>query len=98
MEARVFTAEKMEMLPWNGLKAEIWQSPGEFSFLKEIRDPLNMQNVGAMIVTFHAKRFGNILTAYNLPELIIYNNGTLIYTSCSDCKVEEIEKTEGAAN
>ena len=71
---------------------------GEFSFLKEIRDPLNMQNVGAMIVTFHAKRFGNILTAYNLPELIIYNeSGTLIYASCSDCKVEEIEKTEGAA-
>ena len=71
---------------------------GEFSFLKEIRDPLNMQNVGAMIVTFHTKRFGNILTAYNLPELIIYNeSGTLIYASCSDCKVEEIEKTEGAA-
>ena len=64
---------------------------GEFFFLKEICDPLNMQNVGAMIVTFHTKRFGNILTAYNLPELIIYNeSGTLIYASCSDCKVEEI--------
>ena len=38
------------------------------------------------------------MTAYNLPELIIYNeSGTLIYASCSDCKVEEIEKTEGAA-
>lgn len=68
---------------------------GEFSFLKEIRDPLNMQNVGAMIVTFHAKRFGNILAAYNLPELIVYNeSGTLIYDSCPDCTVEEIENAE----
>lgn len=70
---------------------------GEFSFLKEIRDPINMQSVGAMIVTFNAKRFGNIFTAYNLPELIVYNeSGTLIYDSCPDCTVEEIENAEEA--
>lgn len=70
---------------------------GEFSFLKEIRDPINMQNVGAMIITFHTKRFENILAAYDLPELIVYNeNGTLIYHSSPDCTIEEIANTAGA--
>lgn len=68
---------------------------GEFSFLKEIRDPINMQNVGAMIVTFDAKKFSKIFAAYDLPDLIVYNeNKTLIYDSCPDCTVEEIEAAE----
>ena len=70
---------------------------GEFSFLKEIRDPVSMQSVGAMIVTFHVKKFENILAAYNMPELIVYNeSGTLIYASCSDYTAEEIGSAEEA--
>lgn len=69
--------------------------PGEFSFLKEIRDPLNMQSVGAMIVTFDSKKFAGIFNAYNLPELIVYNDsGTLIYDSCSGCAIQEIENAK----
>lgn len=70
---------------------------GEFSFLKEIRDPLNMQNVGAMLVTFQTEKFDSISTAYNMPELIVYNeSGTLIYESSPTCTVEEIENAEEA--
>ena len=65
--------------------------PGEISFLKEIRDPVNMQSIGAMIFTFHSKKFGTIFEAYGLPELIVYNeNGTMIYASASDVTLEEI--------
>lgn len=65
--------------------------PGEISFLKEIRDPVNMQSIGAMIFTFHSQKFGTIFKAYGLPELIVYNeNGTMIYASASDVTLEEI--------
>jgi len=77
----------------NGNLAE----PGEFSFLKEIRDPLNMQSVGAMIVTFHIESLRRIYNDYSLPELIVYNeSGTIIYDSCPDCAVEEIDTAREA--
>lgn len=67
--------------------------PGEFSFLKEIRDPLTMQSIGAMVVTFDAENLQRIQNYYKSPELIVYNeNKTVVYDSCPDCVLENIEK------
>lgn len=65
---------------------------GEFSFLKEIRDPVSMQSMGAMILTFDAESFQRIQNYYEMPELIVYNeSGTVIYDSCADCVIEDME-------
>lgn len=65
---------------------------GEFSFLKEIRDPVSMQSMGAMILTFDAERFQKITEYYDISELMIYNDsGTLIFGSSPDREVYEIE-------
>lgn len=66
--------------------------PGEFSFLKEIRDPLTMQSIGAMVVTFDAENLQRIQNYYESPELIVYNESkTVVYDSCPDCVIEDIE-------
>lgn len=73
-------------------------APGEFSFLKEIRDTVTMQSIGAMILTFDAENFQKIHDYYEDPELIVYNKDeTVIYDSCADCVIEEIvaAKQEG---
>jgi len=66
--------------------------PGEFSFLKELRDPVTMQSMGAMIVTFDAENFQRIHDYYDMAEMVIYNEcGMVIYDSCADCNIEAIE-------
>lgn len=66
--------------------------PGEFSFLKEIRDPVTMQSLGAMLLTFDVENCQRIHEYYEKSELLVYNeSGTVIYDSCADCKMDEIE-------
>lgn len=70
---------------------------GEFSFLKEVRDPNTMQSMGAMIVTFGADHFRTIRSSYELSELVVYNeNGTMIYDSAGELPAEELETARGA--
>ena len=70
---------------------------GEFSFLKEIRDPVSMQSMGAMIVTFGANRFQSIKKSYELPELVVYNeSGTAVFDSAGEFAVEELEEARQA--
>lgn len=70
-------------------------NPGEFSFLKEIRDPLTMQSMGAMLVTFDAENFQRIYNYYKMPELAVYNeSGTVIYASCSDYVLEHMKAAQ----
>lgn len=74
------------------IRNENMADPGEFSFLKEIRDPVTMQGIGAMVLTFDAGAYQKICNYYNGPELIVYNeSGMVIYDSCGDCAVDEIE-------
>lgn len=57
-------------------------SEGEFSFLKEIRDPVTMQSVGAMVLTFDTADFERVCTYYEKPELVVYNGrGSVIFDS-----------------
>ena len=80
-------AEALERIKRGDLAA-----PGEFSFLKEIRNPETMQSMGAMILTFDAQKYQSIYSHYEGMELLVYNEKqTVIYDSCADCCVEEIE-------
>lgn len=64
----------------------------EVTFLKEIRDPLSMQSIGAMIVTFSGDNFEAIYNGYELPKLIVCSQtGVVIYDSCPGCGIEDIE-------
>lgn len=66
---------------------------GEFSFLKEIRDPETMQSVGAMIVTFDAERIREIQEYYSKADMMVYNgSGTRIFLSEKDRNPQELEK------
>lgn len=68
---------------------------GEFSFLKDIRDPLTMQNVGVMIVTFNGDRFEKIRDNYSLPELIVISKkGVVVYNSYYGQDTEGLAKAE----
>lgn len=65
---------------------------GELSFLKEIRDPLSMQSIGAMIVTFRGDMFEQLYRNYELPELIVRSQkGVVIYDSCPGCGAEALD-------
>lgn len=68
---------------------------GEFSFLKEVRDPETMQSMGAMVPTFDAKGLRRIRDSYEGMELLVYNEeGTVVYDSCQDCDIERIRAAE----
>lgn len=70
---------------------------GEFSFLKEIRDPNTLQSLGAMIVTFDTKRIQNIQEYYSKAEILVYNvSGTHIYDSDENRKPIVIENARQA--
>lgn len=66
---------------------------GEFSLLKELRHPLNMQSLGAMIVTFDVARLEQIQASYELPELIVYQkSGTVILETGEEIAAETLEE------
>lgn len=55
---------------------------GEFSFVKELRNPDTWENVGWMIVTFDAHKLKEFHDYYSKVELIVCNqNGTIVYQS-----------------
>jgi len=66
---------------------------GEFSFMKEIRDPVTMQSMGAMIMTFDAKNLQTIHNYYEGPHLVVYNESErIVYDSCNHCMIQNLEK------
>ena len=55
---------------------------GEISFLKEIRNPITLDSVGAMIITFDGTFFEQIQEKYHIADLVVYGNEEVpIYTS-----------------
>lgn len=74
------------------IKYENLADEGEFSFLKEIRDPASMQSMGCMIVTFDAEKFSRLKEYYSEPEIMVYNDaGTVIFDSDGAYEQWEIE-------
>lgn len=79
---------------------------GEFSFLKEIRNPNTWETSGYMIITFHADKLEKLQQYYSLPQLIVCNqNATFVYSSeeedydnsvLLDTRAEEMEKETDA--
>lgn len=72
-------------------------SKGEFAFVKEIRNPENLQSVGCMIVHFSAENFADVQKYYSKAELMVYNREkVLIYASDETIDLEAflaVEKT-----
>lgn len=55
---------------------------GEFSYAKELRDPVTMQSAGCMIVSFRSGEFQEIQKYYSKAELLIYNKmENIVYLS-----------------
>lgn len=58
---------------------------GEFSYVREIRDPVTMQSVGCMIISFQSEEFEEIQRYYSQAELFIYNkSGKVVHKSYAD--------------
>lgn len=69
---------------------------GEFSFLKEIRDPTTMQSVGCMIITFDGGKFQKVQRYYSGAELLVYSDaGTVIFNSSSEEDAKKIMEVHG---
>lgn len=64
---------------------------GSFSFLKEIREPPKLQNIGCMIITFNGERFATIKEAYDKVGLLVVNAfGTVVFGSNQFKSTQEI--------
>ncbi|WP_251389941.1 sensor histidine kinase [Mediterraneibacter agrestimuris] len=64
---------------------------GEFSYLKEIRDPVTMQTKGCMLLTFDGKKFEQIQQYYSRAELFVCNGaGTIVFDSARKESVRDI--------
>lgn len=63
---------------------------GSFSFVKEIRNPSNMQSIGCMVVTFGNQAFSNMQEHYEKGlEMLVYNSlGTAVYHSSEQYEEE----------
>lgn len=62
---------------------------GEFSYVKELRDPVTMLSAGCMIVSFQSEEFREIQKYYSKAELFIYNKqGSVVYLSDDGLDVE----------
>lgn len=63
--------------------------------MKEIRDPVSMQSVGAMIVTFRADHFQDIQSSYEQSELAVFNeSGTVIFDSAGELSTGEMKEEQ----
>ncbi|MCI9173414.1 MAG: sensor histidine kinase [Lachnospiraceae bacterium] len=68
-----------------------------FFYLKEIRDPVNMQVKGCMLLGFGSGKFENIRRYYSKAELAVYNDaGTRVFDSNGKYKASDIMKAEKA--
>ena len=68
-----------------------------FFYLKEIRDPVNMQVRGCMLLGFESSKFESIRRYYSKAELTVYNDaGTRVFDSNGKYKISEIMKAEKA--
>lgn len=73
------------------IKREDLADAGEFSFLKEIRDPVTMQTKGCMLFTFDGKKFEQIQEYYSRAELFVCNAaGTIVFDSAQKESVRDI--------
>lgn len=83
--------ERLKSRIENGNLAEA----GEFSFLKEIRDPYTMQSVGCMIFSFDGEKFSRIWQYYMRAEMVVYNgSGTVIFDSADMYEKEKLQEVD----
>ena len=64
------------------LEAEDLADTGEFSFMKEIRNPDTWDTEGCMIITFSSNMLESYYEYYSRAELLVWNHrGTIVYDS-----------------
>ena len=67
---------------------------GEFSYVKELRDPITMESVGAMIISFETDRIQEICESCPSADILMYNeNGTAAYDSGKKVPVKTVEES-----
>lgn len=68
---------------------------GEVSFVKEIRDPRTLQNVGCMLITFGTEELEAIKQSREAADLVVYNDkGTMIVPFPEDEKAYALTGAE----
>lgn len=66
---------------------------GEFSYVKEIRDPVSLESMGTMLITFGTEKIKEVSQSHPQGEIIMYNShDTIVYDSEGRFSVKEIEK------
>lgn len=71
----------------NDLAAE-----GEFSYVKEIRDPVSLESIGTMLLTFGIENIKEISQSCPAGEIIMYNvHETVVYDSAGKFSIKELE-------
>lgn len=70
-------------------------SNGEFSFQRELKNPVTMKPVGVIVFTFDGQTFKEIQEYYSRAELVVYNKyGTAVFDSEKRMTTEEISDIE----
>lgn len=68
-----------------------------FFYIKEIRDPINMQVKGCMLLGFQGSKFERIRQYYSRAELMVYSDGgTMVFDSTGKNKISKIMAEEEA--
>jgi len=68
-----------------------------FFYIKEIRDPINMQVKGCMLLGFQGSKFESIQQYYSRAELMVYSDGgTMVFDSAGKNKISKIMAAEEA--
>lgn len=67
---------------------------GKFGFVKELRNPVNMESVGNLVVYFQAAEFLNIREYYHLGEILVYNQNKIIVYQSEDGDMDYFFKGE----
>ncbi len=62
--------------------------------MKELRDPITMESVGAMIISFETDRIQEICESCPSADILMYNeNGTAAYDSGKKVPVKTVEES-----
>lgn len=65
---------------------------GEFSYVKEIRDPVSLESMGIMLLTFGIENIKEISQSCPAGEIIMYNvHETVVYDSAGKFSIKELE-------
>lgn len=95
-EGKNYRGEDKEQLK-ESVKNQDFAKKGEFSFMKEIREPDNLKNIGCLLITFDGEKLDEIHGFFKKAEFMMYNqHGTVVYSTLSEEKSRQITQLKNS--